>query len=155
MNMASFFPVFVMNKFNKHIKLNETHFVKQISTVQISLCIVSFELACVLSTFVHSKTIHLMGRKNAVMIGFIIQIISVIGLALLGWVPADYPQTFVWANIATRFIQGYGDSLTLTTCYSIVALVYQDDKAEKIGITEATFGFGLMLGPPVGSIIFG
>ena len=76
-------------------------------------------------------------------------------MAALGWVPADYPQTFVWGNIVTRFIQGYGDSLTLTTCYSIVALVFQDDKAEKIGITEATFGFGLMLGPPIGSIIFG
>lgn len=45
--------------------------------------------------------------------------------------------------------------MTLTTSYSIISLVFTEDKADKIGLCEATFGFGLMIGPPFGSLVFG
>ena len=51
-------------------------------------------------------------------------------------------------------IQGYGDSLTLTTSYAIVPIVWQDDKINKIAVIESTFGFGMVIGAPIGSFLY-
>jgi hypothetical protein len=58
--------------------------------------------------------------------------------AFYAYIPEDYPLTFVWANTVTRFIQGYGDSLTWTTCFSVINLIFKEDKAQKIGMAEAS-----------------
>lgn len=47
-------------------------FKQLVSTMEISLVLVSFDLACLISYFIHSRTVSKMGRKNAIMIGFII-----------------------------------------------------------------------------------
>lgn len=103
----------------------------------ISYIIVSFDLAQMISSFIHAKTISKMGRKNAILIGFAIQIITLLGLSACAYIPPDYPQTFVWTNTAIRFVQGYGDSLTWTTCFSVINIIFKDDKAQKIGMAEA------------------
>lgn len=95
-----------------------------VTTMEISLVIASFDLACLLSTFLHAKTIIMMGRKNAILIGFAVNIVTLILLALLSYMPSDYPKTFVWANILVRFVQGYGDSLTFTTNFSLIGTIF-------------------------------
>ena len=75
-------------------------------------------------------------------------------IASFAYVPADYPLTFVWLNVATRFVQGYGDSLTWTTCFSVINIIFKEDKAQKIGMAEAAQGIGDMCGPMVGAFLF-
>ena len=87
LNMASFFPVYVDDKYNKPLKALGKKPV--ISTFEISLCIVGLELAVMLCTFIHPRTISLMGRKNAIMIGFAVQVITNIVLGLLANCPTD------------------------------------------------------------------
>ena len=147
MNMASFFPVYADLKFN-----SET---KQVSTLAISLCIVAFEIAAMSSTYVHSKTIHLMGRRNALMIGLFIMFATNVALGLVSHLPVDQPSLFIGANFLTRFIQGYGDSLTLVTAFSVINLTFPTDRAAKIGMLEAAFGLGITMGPALGACVYG
>ena len=116
--MASFFPVYVDDKYNYPLK--QLGKPKVISTFEISLCIVGLELAVMVCTFIHPRTISLMGRKNAILIGFAVQVVTNIILGLLANCSIDQPATFIWSNVLVRFIQGYGDSLTLVTGYSVI-----------------------------------
>ena len=116
--MASFFPVYVDDKYNKPLRAQGLP--RTVSTFEISLCIVGLELAVMMCTFIHPRTISLMGRKNAILIGFAVQVVTNIVLGLLANMPKDQPAAFIVANVIVRVIQGYGDSLTLVTGYSVI-----------------------------------
>lgn len=45
--------------------------------------------------------------------------------------------------------------MTISTSFSLIASQYPLEKAEYIGILEAATGFGLMIGPPIGSFMYG
>lgn len=109
--MASFFPVYADLKYNHGIlkpskadvkNLVDDDHPKVITTLQISFCIVSFELACILAGPIHAKTISLMGRKNAILIGFCIQLICCILLGAAAYLPVDNPVTFLVLVIVVR-----------------------------------------------------
>lgn len=110
-----------------------------------------------------------MGRKNSIVFGFTLILMANTALgavSLLPYTPRDpanpdvpvYQKnwvTFFLISCFTRFIQGYGDSLTISTSFSLIASQYPLEKAEYIGILEAATGFGLMIGPPIGSFMYG
>ena len=96
----------------------------------------------------------MMGRKNAVLIGTLISALTMVGLGITAYVPRDKPRMFIIANVVMRLIQGYGDSLTWTSCMSITNIIYSEDKAEKIAYVEMAVGFGTMAGPVIGAFIY-
>ena len=98
--MAAFLPIFVLERYNSYIPLNisghkmglhKHHYIQQVDTTMISYIIVSFDLSQMISSFIHAKTISKMGRKNAILIGFAIQIITLLGLSACAYIPQDYP----------------------------------------------------------------
>lgn len=54
-----------------------------------------------------------------------------------------------------RFIQGLASSLIQTTMYSISTNFYPDNRDAMIGYMEAVTGIGLIMGPLLGSLLFG
>ena len=96
-----------------------------------------------------------MGRKNAILIGNLVQLTCCILLGVSAYIPSDYPHFFLWFVIIVRMFEGYGDSLSLTCSYSVINLTFSDDRAEKIGMLEAAFGFGCIVGPSLGSMVYG
>ena len=82
-----------------------------------------------LSTKVHAVTISAMGRKNAVMVGFIVLLLSTGALGLLEFIDYGNWKLFYGLAMAIRFTQGYADSLISTTQYSIVSQTYKENKA--------------------------
>ena len=44
--------------------------------------------------------------------------------------------------------------MVLTTSFSMVASNYSDEKAKYFGLLEAAVGLGLVVGPPLGSIMY-
>lgn len=89
--------MFVDDKFNKVNK-------DAVGTVQISYCIIAFDIASFFCYFIHGKTISLMGRKNAILIGLAIQFITNVLIGLLSRVPSTQPDTFIWGNVFLRLI---------------------------------------------------
>ena len=45
--------------------------------------------------------------------------------------------------------------MTISTSIALIASQYSNQKAEYIGYLEAATGFGLMIGPPIGSFMYG
>lgn len=96
-----------------------------------------------------------MGRKNSILVGFTILVIANTALGCLEFIHTDDVHVFFGISLAIRIASGYSDSLISTTQYSIVANCYKEEKTTYIAIIEAATGLGLILGPPIGSAIYG
>ena len=75
-NIVAFFPLFVSDNYADHI-----------DQTMVSLCLSAFQVAAVIFPKVHAITIHMMGRKNAILFGFFCIFISTMGLGLLALIP--------------------------------------------------------------------
>lgn len=144
LNVGAFFPLYVDMKFGNRI-----------NTTMVAIILCAFEVSAVLSTPIHAITISKMGRKNAMIIGLIAVILATYMLGFLAYFKKDQWLEFYLLAILARLIQGYGDSLAITTIFSVVSSAYPDNKAKYISMLEAAGGLGLMIGPPIGSIIYG
>ena len=91
--MTSFFPIFVKNKYHS-----------QISDIEVSFCFSAFEIACVVSTKLNSVTISKMGRKNSILLGMFLLIISNFFIGTLYYLSEDYPKSFCTLMIVSRCI---------------------------------------------------
>ena len=54
-----------------------------------------------------------------------------------------------------RFIQGASSAFVQTTCYSIATNDFPEKKDQIVGWVEALTGLGLILGPIIGSTLYG
>jgi MFS family permease len=45
--------------------------------------------------------------------------------------------------------------MVLTSSFSMVASNFADEKAKYFGLIEAAVGLGLVIGPPLGSVMYG
>lgn len=143
LNVASFYPLHVENHYT------------QINPGKVALALGCFNVAGVIFTPVHSWTISKMGRKTSIILGMFCVLVSNTALGALAYIPDTEWQTFFYLSCGIRFIQGYGDSLSFSTAFSLVASQFPDEKMEYIGYVEAATGFGLMVGPPIGSFMYG
>ena len=88
------------------------------------------------------------------MVGFVFLFLSNIALGIFADVPEKYPSHFVLVNGIARFAQGYGDSLSMASCMSLISHNFQDSQEKYIGLVGSALGVGLMIGPPLGSCIY-
>ena len=95
-----------------------------------------------------------MGRKNAIIVGFLCMITANTGLGLLSHIPDDNWVLFFVLSILIRFLQGYGDSLATTVDLALITANFSENRIKYVGIMEASAGVGMILGPPVGGLIY-
>jgi MFS family permease len=145
LNVSSFFPLFVKANYGEEV----------ISTTMVSLCMCSFEFAGVIMSPINSRSLSIIGRKNALTLGFTIMFCSCAGLGMIAKIPTSNWKTFYAIACFTRFMQGYGDSLVLTSSFSMVASNFSEERDKYFGYIEAASGLGLVIGPPIGSMIYG
>ena len=96
-----------------------------------------------------------MGRKRAIVVGFLVEFAACIGLGLAARIPDYNASVFTAYVILMRAIQGFGESLQNTACFSVINLIFSEERIEKLAQTEAAFGLGMMIGPSIGSFVFG
>lgn len=78
LNISSFYPVFVNKKYGD-----------KINTIQIAMALACFNLAGVVCAPVHAITIRMMGRKNAILVGFLAILASNTALGMLSYLSED------------------------------------------------------------------
>lgn len=71
-------------------------------------------------------TIHRMGRKNAILIAYVILAITTTCLGLLEYLDKSNWILFYVLAISIRLCQGYADSLAVSVQFSIIGIVYTD-----------------------------
>ena len=76
-------------------------------------------------------------------------------LGSLSFISNGQWQMFFILSCAIRFFQGYADSLVFTTVIALINTLFVEDKEIYIGYVEAANCIGFMIGPLLGSIIYG
>jgi MFS family permease len=121
----------------------------------VSIAMSSFEFAGIISSPINANLISKIGRKTSLILGFILITVSTTFLGMLSLIEYTEWKTFYACAMITRFIQGYGDGLVITTSFSLIGQNFAEEKAKYFGLVEASLGFGLIIGPPVGSFLYG
>ena len=92
----------------------------------VSVCMGAFEFAGIITSPINASMISKIGRKTSLIIGFILIALSTFSLGALSYIPNTEWRTFYYGSMVTRFIQGYGDGLVVTTCFSLIGSNFAD-----------------------------
>ncbi|CDW78446.1 major facilitator superfamily protein [Stylonychia lemnae] len=87
---------------------------------------------------------------HAMQISFILMQVSQLGATSF----IKNEKYYLYISIFLRFIQGIGSAQVNTSCFAIITFVFQDDREKYIGMAESASGFGLMVGPIVGGLLY-
>jgi MFS family permease len=112
-----------------------------------------FQIGYLITAPVVGATMHRVGRKKYIIIGFIAIIIATVGLGILSEVKHKL-TAYVSLAIIMRLIQGCGDSCITTSVYSIIMMRFPDRKERFLGYCSTAVGLGMMLGPVLGSVLY-
>jgi MFS family permease len=64
-------------------------------------------------------------------------------------------KLFFGLSLLIRFFQGVGDSMVATSAYSIVSIEFPHQREVYIGYCQTAVGLGLLMGPVIGTSIYG
>ena len=102
-------------------------------------------------------TAKYLGRKKGLLVGITFMLIANTALGALSLFPKEeaYGMPFFWLTGFVRLLSGYGDSLAVFISFSLIGSQFPKDKDVYMGMAEAFFGLGFLLGPAVGSFMYG
>ena len=126
---------------------------KGISGQLIGLMFAIYSVAVIRCSPLVGKAIQCVGNTNMISLG-----ILVMGLAFVcfGLIEALETEAMVLTvGFTLRFIQGASSAFVQTTCYSIATNDFPEKKEQIVGWVEALTGLGLILGPIIGSCLYG
>eukprot|EP00347_Sterkiella_histriomuscorum_P003211 403365165 len=120
--------------------------------IQISFILSAFEISGLIFSPFIGKNLNAVGRKNTILIGEIIMIISTVALGATQYITNQ--DWYLYTSLLLRFIQGIGSAQVQTSCYAIITFVFSDNREKYIGMAEAIAGVGLMVGPVIGGFFY-
>lgn len=91
-------------------------------------------------------------RKSVIILGLTLMGSSITLFGLVIYLPDTW--MIITASIILRIIQGCAASLMKIMGYSIVLIVYPDEKIKYLGIMESGMGVGMATGPLIGSGLY-
>ena len=103
-------------------------------------------------SYIIGGVIWAIGRRMCVHAGLLITAGTMIGFGSLYWISNKI--LFVTMALILRYWAGVGQAMVSVACYSMAAIKYKDTLKEKMGLMEAAFGSGFLLGPAVGGIVY-
>lgn len=125
---------------------------KQINQAWIGYIFASYSIGVITASPLVHRLIQKFGRRNLIVAGMLLMGFAFI---MLGFISAVQNKAiYVCLAILMRFVQGFTDGLILTTCRSVALNRYPENRNQLIGYFEAVQGFGLFVGPGIGSILY-
>ena len=82
------------------------------------MCFSSFEVSALIFSPLVGLMLDRLGRKNSIMIGFVVVVLATTCQALTVFIEDDY--VFLAMSILARFIQGMGDMWVQTACKTFI-----------------------------------
>jgi MFS transporter, DHA1 family, multidrug resistance protein len=111
-----------------------------------------YSVAVVIASPFVGPLIQLTGRRCLITAGLMLMGTSFISFGAIGMIESQ--GWFIFCALLSRLFQGLASVSVQVTCYSIAANFYPDSKGMMIGLLEASQGFGLMVGPIIGTGLF-
>jgi len=78
-----------------------------ITSGEFAIVLAMYNTARLLLSTTIGATMNRVGRKNYIIIGFVLMIISTLGFGFLSFIKAS-PTYFFWGALLSRFVQGIG-----------------------------------------------
>lgn len=122
-----------------------------VSTLQVAFLISCVDVSGFIVSLIIGNFLEKIGRKNAIVIGFLTIVIGTLSLALTDYISDD--NTFYIVALLCRFVQGTGDQLVQTTTYSVLSSTFPTTREKILGYAEVAAGVGLMIGPILGGTL--
>ena len=120
----------------------------------VSVAMFSFDLSGMIFAFMHARLIRKLGKKNAITLGFIIGVASIVAMGPLKYYKPDEWKPFLALSILCRFLSGIGDSLIQTVIFSTIPQVFPEQKEKYIGFNNVALGLGLLVGPTMAAPLY-
>lgn len=108
-------------------------------------------LASMLAAPMMGKYMGKFGKKNTIMMAFVISVTSTIGLVLSSFISNAF--VFYGVTLIIRLVQGTGDSCTQSPILSLVTILFPIDTERFLGYCETAIGVGFAIGPIMGAEI--
>jgi MFS family permease len=111
MNVLTFYPLYVLDNYGDGI-----------STTMTSVALGCFEFSTLVFTPTHMYTSRYLGRKKGLLVGIACMLVANTGLGALSLIPKEeaYGMPFFWLTGLVRLISGFGDSLAVLICFSLI-----------------------------------
>lgn len=110
---------------------------------QIGTVVAMNPAGAILFSFVCSRVIARLGRRNALITGLLLQGSATIGVGALPYL-AHHQAAFLWVSLAYRFLQGVSRSLIAGVTFTYVPLFWRDDLNRTLEILETITGYGAL-----------
>jgi MFS family permease len=139
-NIATFYPPYT----------EKNH--KSVSSTMVGVVLAMFECSILIGSPLISITMQKVGRKNYIILGNLLIVLSTVGFGLTKYIDNDL--AFFIASVSFRMVQGFGDAACSTSVFSLIGSAFPDDRDLYFGYLESAVGIGLMAGPVIGQTIF-
>lgn len=91
MNVVTIIPNYVKEKFGSNIR-----------ELEVSYILTSFEIAALIFSPIVGMMLERLGRKNSIIIGFLVVITASVGIACTAFIQND--RHYLWTAVLARFI---------------------------------------------------
>jgi MFS family permease len=92
-----------------------------------------------------------LGRKNCLIFGTLILSLSSLSFGYAGY--SATKKTFFMTSAIARLFQGVGVAIISVSISSIISIEFPEKQDVYIGYFNIAYGFGVCLGPVIGSIV--
>ncbi|KAK7864826.1 hypothetical protein R5R35_012484 [Gryllus longicercus] len=111
-----------------------------------------FELVSFFSSPLFGKYMDYIGAKRLLTVGIFVAAVCSVLFGLLDLID-DHLQ-FISLSFVIRTIEALGSSAAVTAAFSITATVFADSVATTFATLEVFYGFGYIVGPTLGGLLF-
>ena len=112
----------------------------------------SFSISYIVSAVVSGKYLSKIGKATGLKFGMMLIVVQLYGLGALKYVESSI--AFVALSVLAQSIGGIGAGINTTCGIAIITNLFPEDREFNIGIFEAGAGFGLLLGPLIGTALY-
>ncbi len=125
---------------------------KRMSDELVGVVFAVFALVIFLASPFVGKLMTTHGKKTIYCSGLVLVAGSTVAFSVASLLP-EGPLFACWC-LVMRLLQGVGSAMEETAAYAIIADMGSAELSFLMGITEISTGFGYMIGPPLGGILF-
>ena len=113
----------------------------------------SFSVSMILGAQIIGKVQGKIGRRNILLVGILLQATSNVAYGMSHYISGD-SSLYIPYTIIVRMIEGFSSTCTWTPSYAITTIVYKENAEAMLAVVESATGFGFMIGPFVGSMLY-
>ena len=123
-----------------------------VSAILLGYIIGAFSIMYIISAVICGKYLSKIGKAAGLKFGMLFIVVQLFGLGFLKYVESR--DWFIALSILAQCFGGVGAGMNTTCAIAIITNHYPKERELNLGILEGGTGFGLLLGPLIGGLLY-